>query len=432
LSVFVDLFSVVIQRHPVLLREVLALVRRRKPRLAVGNTVAVLDAAGVREVLGRPSDFLSGMDYAQKLKLGPLVLGLDESERQALERSAMERFVGEVRVEEFEAIVQRNAEQVLSRGRPNDFVSDLVEPVLAAGLCELFGVDVTPARSRYVQAEPGLRTFVQWLRKLGGTIAAAVPAPFGLEAVGEAIAGEMFQFLEAQVRSSEAPVLQRMAADLGVESVARCVGGNLLASATLLKSSTLALSQLLSLQQLEPAMQALAGKSSAEAHGLALAYVREALRFAPPFAFLARHCPRPAAIGDVQVPAGATVVISLLAAMFDPNAVVDPERFSTQRPLEAYVPFGVGLHECVGKGVSEVGWSVLFTVFLNWLRDQQLVVRAPGPIRLDGPAVASYPLVYRQGAAHPRGALDATVRADDRSPLSARAAAAPGVLGELQ
>jgi cytochrome P450 len=425
LSILVDLFSTSIQRHPVLLREGLGLLRRASPRIAFGKTVLVLDAPGVREVFGRPRDFLNGMGYAQKLKLGPLVLAMDASRRHGIERAAMEHAAGDAWVASFEALVQEHAEQQLGRARPSDFVTDYVEPVLVPSLCELFGVDPSTASSKCVKAERGLLTFTQWLRKLGGALAAASPAPFGLEAVGEAVAAEMVLFLEAQVQTSDAPVLKRLAEELGPDSVARCVGGILLATAALFKAATLAMNQLLRQDQLAAAVEAAAQAGPARARGLALSYVREALRFDPPFAFLTRYCPRPTALGNVAVPADATVVVSLLAAMFDPTLVLNPDEFSTLRPLETYIPFGVGLHECVGKGVAEQGLAVLFAVFLEWLRSNELAIAAPGRLVCDGPAVASYPLVYTQrvypqkpGAGAPR----ATDSIDDRR--SGRSAAA--------
>lgn len=384
-----DLLLTFLQRRPRLLREVVGLARRRGAVQVLGSSVVALGAGEVREVLERPSEFLSGMAYAPKLKLGPLALDLDERELRAKEREGLESLT---RVDRFGELVARHATAVLEQHEQSfDFVSQFVEPVLTRALCEFFRIELEPARSHsaaqssYLQCAPGQETFVHWLRKLGGSLADLYPAPYGLEAISEALAPEFAAFLQAQLAGN--PKIEELERHLGPGSGVRCVGGALLAAAAVFRSSTLAFHELVRQGQLEAAVDA-TGPACLDPSGVTLAYIQEALRFNPPFPFLGRYCPRPTRIGTTAVPAGANVVVSLLAAMFDPSDVDNPDQFSVHRPPETYISFGFGVHECVGRGLAETGMVQSFLALFDWMRQDRLEVKTAGDIVFDGQAVA--------------------------------------------
>ncbi len=65
--------------------------------------------------------------------------------------------------------------------------------------------------------------------------------------------------------------------------------------------------------------------------------------------------------------------------------MADPERFSLNRPIESYLHYGAGPHECLGIETTHIALTAMFktVVRLGHLR------RAPGPAgqiaRLPGP-----------------------------------------------
>lgn len=88
-------------------------------------------------------------------------------------------------------------------------------------------------------------------------------------------------------------------------------------------------------------------------------YVWEALRFSPIVAFMfreaasdftiARGTEREKAIGK-----GTALLPLSMSAMFDPDWVEEPDVFKPDRPFHAYLHFGYGHHECLGRYVGAV------------------------------------------------------------------------------
>ncbi len=59
-------------------------------------------------------------------------------------------------------------------------------------------------------------------------------------------------------------------------------------------------------------------------------------------------------IGDVTIPAGEIVVISLLAANRDPARITDPDRLDLSRPASPHLAFGHGIHHCLGAPLARI------------------------------------------------------------------------------
>ncbi|MEU7688829.1 cytochrome P450, partial [Streptomyces spectabilis] len=90
--------------------------------------------------------------------------------------------------------------------------------------------------------------------------------------------------------------------------------------------------------------------------------VTEALRLYPPAWLLTRQAAEGARLGDYEIPADGTVFYSAYAIQRDPRCFQDPDRFDPDRWLpanttpaqrRAFLPFGRGIHGCVGE---PVGW----------------------------------------------------------------------------
>ncbi|MCM4084750.1 cytochrome P450 [Paractinoplanes hotanensis] len=104
--------------------------------------------------------------------------------------------------------------------------------------------------------------------------------------------------------------------------------------------------------------------------------VRESLRLFPPVWLVRRRAAAPLRLGGQKVGAGASVYFSPYGLHRDPRWYTDPERFDPDRwlpgrqrglPRGAYVPFGAGVHRCVGEafGVSEVT-TILASIGARW------------------------------------------------------------------
>ncbi len=392
MALIAEALSRSLDRRPLLLRSGLQLLRRRAPIWGTEQTRLVLSMDRVREVFDRPLDFINGPIYAPKLKLGALVLGMDVSTCYHAERKELQAAVSDARmVDEFGRRVRTEATDICSKLSPGirrlDLAVDVIEPVLVRAMCGLFGVVPNYAKSAYLDAPAGVPTMAHWLRKLGGIIASGAPAPFGLHALTERLAEEMAGYLRQHVK--EAPegsviaVLRKGKVFPHREDIVRSVGGMMLAGATLIKATTLAVHQLLE----RGLHDSVISGNTDEIQGM----VWEALRFQPPFPFLVRYCPRATMLGDTPVAAGATVIVSPLAAMFDPERVDRPEEFSPRRPASAYLLFGAGQHRCLAEKLAALGIPELISTIFT-----ELEIAEAGRFAYDGNAVDQYRVTARQ------------------------------------
>lgn len=85
------------------------------------------------------------------------------------------------------------------------------------------------------------------------------------------------------------------------------------------------------------------------ARGAVDAAVAETLRFDPPVRATVRIVREPVSIGEVAMPAAATVILDLAAANRDPAVFTDPGRFDPDRPERASLTFGSGHRACPGE-----------------------------------------------------------------------------------
>ena len=94
-------------------------------------------------------------------------------------------------------------------------------------------------------------------------------------------------------------------------------------------------------------------------------FVEEALRLEPPFRYHMRHVPKDTALGGVEIPSGATVLLlwgaaNGDAAMFDHPEVIDLTREGPRR----HVAFGRGIHHCVGAPLARIEARNVLSVLL--------------------------------------------------------------------
>ncbi|HEX6242165.1 MAG TPA: cytochrome P450, partial [Polyangiales bacterium] len=86
--------------------------------------------------------------------------------------------------------------------------------------------------------------------------------------------------------------------------------------------------------------------------------LQETLRLYPPAWWADRASATPKELGGFHIPASTIVVFSVYVMQRDPRFFVDPERFDPDRFLPerikqqtpgAYLPFGAGVHMCIGN-----------------------------------------------------------------------------------
>ncbi|AVT34248.1 cytochrome P450 [Plantactinospora sp. BC1] len=85
------------------------------------------------------------------------------------------------------------------------------------------------------------------------------------------------------------------------------------------------------------------------------AAVEELLRYEPPGTVaLRRFAVTDLTIGGTTIPAGATVLLCLAAANRDPERFADPDALDLERPDNAHLTLGHGIHYCVGAPLARL------------------------------------------------------------------------------
>ena len=83
--------------------------------------------------------------------------------------------------------------------------------------------------------------------------------------------------------------------------------------------------------------------------------VEEAVRLASPSASVFRRVVGDTTLGGYPLPAGATLVVSVLSANRDESVFPDPDRFDPARPTaQRHVAFGQGVHACIGNVLARM------------------------------------------------------------------------------
>jgi cytochrome P450 len=112
------------------------------------------------------------------------------------------------------------------------------------------------------------------------------------------------------------------------------------------------------------------------------AAVEESLRFEEPLTFVTRQVVRDTSIGEVAVPSGCPVHVSIGAANRDPAEWPDPDRFDVHRAHpERHLTFGWGSHRCLGVHLARTELRVLLDRTIDLLPNLRLDpdVEAPTP-----------------------------------------------------
>jgi cytochrome P450 len=96
------------------------------------------------------------------------------------------------------------------------------------------------------------------------------------------------------------------------------------------------------------------------------AFLEDALRVESPFRFLARHTTHDTELGDVEIPAGTTVLLFWGAANRDPDEFDAPSEVRLDRRIPRHhLAFGRGIHNCVGAPLARLEGRTVLSVLLE-------------------------------------------------------------------
>jgi len=103
--------------------------------------------------------------------------------------------------------------------------------------------------------------------------------------------------------------------------------------------------------------------------------VEELLRFDAPVPHSTfRYASSPVAVGDVTIPAGAQVIISLPAANHDDARYHDPDELIIDRGESQHLGFGHGIHFCLGARLARMEADIAITTLLRRFPELRLAV----------------------------------------------------------
>jgi cytochrome P450 len=135
--------------------------------------------------------------------------------------------------------------------------------------------------------------------------------------------------------------------------------------------------------------------------------IEEVLRYRSPVQWVLRSTRCEVTLHGQTVPAGALVLPVLGSANRDERYFDNAERFDIARDPNPHIAFGHGIHFCLGAALSRLEAKVALPVFLNRVRNFELMTEAWEPrkaLHVHGPA--RLPIRFEPGQ---RGAAEAQI-----------------------
>jgi cytochrome P450 len=398
------------------------LLRRLRPVFIFKKFLVVTRAREVREVLQRFDDFTLSDFIEPGMPWGTFLMTVDWRQQHAQERQWLQSVVYQTDVDTIRAIVDNRCRLQLDTADGRiDVVSQLLEPVVVDIAREYFGVPPLAGCAKKMALA---------MRDLAGII--MVNPPVGSEPwsrsrasianITDLLLKEMSQktsgLAGSPPPSPAGDLLTRLVQRLGdpkrpswfdEDWIRRYLTGLLATGgATIVRAGAGAIDQILAHpDDLKKAKLAAVELHQAEGDGTQDVnklrctlrhFVYEALRFRPMLPLLIRDTPRETVIAygtkDARiVRAGTRVFAPPLAAMFDPEAFPDPERFDVSRPFDCYLHFGFGPRHCFGQYIAE---TALFEIFRSLLVFSNLsrADGAKGRLAFDGPVATGLVVTF--------------------------------------
>jgi cytochrome P450 len=95
------------------------------------------------------------------------------------------------------------------------------------------------------------------------------------------------------------------------------------------------------------------------------AFIEEVLRYEPPIQCAPRSTTEEVELGGVRLPKGAPVLMVLGSACHDETHFPDGDSFNMDRPGPQNLPFGYGIHFCLGSQLARLEGRLALDAFLN-------------------------------------------------------------------
>ncbi|MBF6171930.1 cytochrome P450 [Nocardia blacklockiae] len=112
--------------------------------------------------------------------------------------------------------------------------------------------------------------------------------------------------------------------------------------------------------------------------------VEELMRYLTVADIFYRYATEDIELGGETIPAGSTVVVSLLAANRDPRRFDDPDTLDPHRKARGHLSFGHGVHQCLGQQLARIEMRAGFAGLLRRFPTLALAVPASEvPLRTD-------------------------------------------------
>jgi cytochrome P450 len=382
--------------RPGLLRPIFTVLRSMFPILVLGKRAIVTRHPDVIEVLNRDTDFTIAEVNEARINAsdGPFILGMDRSPQYDTEAATLREAVRPDDLEHVRQLVKQNADELIAAASPYgkiDVVNGLARVVATRIVGSYFGI---PA--------PDDPTMMRWMRDVFHDIFANPTSDAEVHRQAQASGAELRQYMDQVIADRKSrlhepgqpdDVLGRLLllqdaehAWLDNRSVRRNLAGLIVGAVdTTSKFVTLAVDELLRRPM------ALAGaRTAATANEMELVrnYVYEAVRFNPHHPLQVRFCKRETEVAAGtsrarKIPAGSSVFVVTLSAMFDPEVFIEPKAFRVDRQVE-YLHFGYGMHRCFGHAINGVQIPEIAAALLR-LPNLRRAKGREGLIAYDGP-----------------------------------------------
>jgi cytochrome P450 len=373
-------------------RFLFSILRVLAPVLVLGRKAIVSRHKDVMEVLGRDTEFTLAPINGPKMDSieVPFFLGMDRGPTYEREEGAMRQVARREDLGSISDLVSAESDRLVGA------VSSVGRIDVPQGLSR-----IVPLRliDRYFGVRSDERTMATWTRILFWDVFLNIAGDPGVHGKALAAAKEMKPFLLANIAArqnelakgakGEETLLDRLLALaktpgqewLDTDAIRRNLSGLLVGAVETTNTAVVqALDQLLK----RPDRFAEARKAAeAGDREKVRQYAYEALRFNPQAPGLLRYCEQEARLGGSVIPAGTTVVLSTLSAMFDPAAFEKPCRFDPDRKVE-YLHFGAGLHQCFGRHINGVQIPGILSGLLR-LKNLRRAKGSDGEIVYEGP-----------------------------------------------
>jgi cytochrome P450 len=364
--------------NPSVVRFGARLLVRWAPRLALGKRLLVSDWAGVTEVLDRDNDFLIAPINKERIEAvsGPFILGMDRSpdlirQREhvyaALQGADREPFLSTLKGES-----NRLLDDAAAAGGRLDVVNGYARLVAGRTAAALFGI-AGPTEQDLLRVIR--RVFHETFLNLSGDPAVKQSGIAAGQELKEWIEVEQARRLASNQLGND--VLGRLlATSRSDQAAARWMLAGLLVGAidTTATVVTNIIAEVLGDAKLRRAMML-----DLDRPRRLLGWCWEALRRRPHNAGMLRQAGAGAMLGGKPVKMGQQVLALTVGAMHDPAAFDHPTQMIPDRPLERYLHFGRGLHQCSGRDFNAIQVPALVRELLRRHVSGRPRVRTRGP-----------------------------------------------------